>query len=99
MLIEKYTPQWINDYASIKCEIEKGLHGLNLTMEHIGSTSVPDLDSKPIIDIDIIYYHQGDFEKINFFNDVYLIDILLDFCSYISKTTSAIFYWKMMNEQ
>ena len=64
MLIEKYTPQWIKDYASIKCEIEKGLHGLNLTMEHIGSTSVPDLDSKPIIDIDIIYYHQGDFEKI-----------------------------------
>ena len=64
MLIEKYTSQWIKDYASIKCEIEKGLHGLNLTMEHIGSTSVPDLDSKPIIDIDIIYYHQGDFEKI-----------------------------------
>ena len=64
MLIEKYTSQWIKDYASIKCEIEKGLHGLNFTMEHIGSTSVPDLDSKPIIDIDIIYYHQGDFEKI-----------------------------------
>ncbi len=33
-------------------------------MEHIGSTSVPDLDSKSIIDIDIIYYHQDDFEKI-----------------------------------
>ena len=64
MLIEKYTPQWIKDYVSIKGEMEKGLHGLNLTMEHIGSTSVPDLDSKPIIDIDIIYYHQGDFEKI-----------------------------------
>lgn len=64
MLIEKYTSQWIKDYASIKGEIEKGLHGLNLTMEHIGSTSVTDLDSKPIIDIDIIYYHQGDFEKI-----------------------------------
>jgi hypothetical protein len=30
MLIEKYTSQWIKDYASIKCEIEKGLHGLNL---------------------------------------------------------------------
>ena len=64
MLIEKYTSKWIKDYASIKGEIEKGLHGLNLTMEHIGSTSVLDLDSKPIIDIDIIYYHQGDFEKI-----------------------------------
>jgi GrpB-like predicted nucleotidyltransferase (UPF0157 family) len=64
MLIEKYTSKWIKDYASIKREMEKGLHGLNYTMEHIGSTSVPDLDSKPIIDIDIIYYHQGDFEKI-----------------------------------
>jgi GrpB-like predicted nucleotidyltransferase (UPF0157 family) len=64
MLIEKYTSKWIEYYASIKREMEKGLLGLNYTMEHIGSTSVPDLDSKPIIDIDIIYYHQGDFEKI-----------------------------------
>lgn len=63
-LIEKYTSNWIEYYASIKREMEKGLHGLNYTMEHIGSTSVPNLDSKPIIDIDIIYYHQGDFEKI-----------------------------------
>ena len=63
-LIEKYTSKWMEDFASIKQEMEKGLHGLNYTMEHIGSTSVPDLDSKPIIDIDIIYYHQGDFEKI-----------------------------------
>jgi GrpB-like predicted nucleotidyltransferase (UPF0157 family) len=64
MLIEKYTSKWIEYYASIKREMENGLHGLNYTMEHIGSTSVPNLDSKPIIDIDIIYYHQGDFEKI-----------------------------------
>jgi GrpB-like predicted nucleotidyltransferase (UPF0157 family) len=63
-LIEKYTSKWMEDFASIKREMEKGLHGLNHTMEHIGSTSVPNLDSKPIIDIDIIYYHQGDFEKI-----------------------------------
>jgi GrpB-like predicted nucleotidyltransferase (UPF0157 family) len=63
-LIEKYTSKWMEDFSSIKREMEKGLQGLNYTMEHIGSTSVPNLDSKPIIDIDIIYYHQGDFEKI-----------------------------------
>ena len=34
------------------------------TIEHVGSTSVPKLDSKPIIDIDIIYSKQLDFEKI-----------------------------------
>jgi glycosyltransferase involved in cell wall biosynthesis len=63
-LIEKYTSKWMEDYASIKREMEKGLYGLNYTMEHIGSTSVPDLDSKPIIDIDIIFDDQEDFEKI-----------------------------------
>ena len=63
-LIEKYTSKWMEDFSSIKREMENGLLGLNYTMEHIGSTSVPDLDSKPIIDIDIIFDSQEDFEKI-----------------------------------
>ncbi len=48
----------------IKREIEIGLHGLDYSIEHIGSTAVPNLHSKPIIDIDIIYSKQLDFEKI-----------------------------------
>jgi GrpB-like predicted nucleotidyltransferase (UPF0157 family) len=64
MLIETYKSNWIKDFKDLKCEIENGLHGLVYTIEHIGSTSVPNLDSKPIIDIDIIYFKQPDFEKI-----------------------------------
>lgn len=64
MIIQKYTSNWIKDFNDIKNEIDKGLQGLTYTIEHIGSTSVPDLDSKPIIDIDIIYSKQLDFEKI-----------------------------------
>jgi GrpB-like predicted nucleotidyltransferase (UPF0157 family) len=64
MLIEKYTSKWVTDFADIKSEIENGLHGLDYTIEHVGSTSVPNLDSKPIIDIDIIYSKQLDFDKI-----------------------------------
>lgn len=64
MLIEKYTSTWIKDFENLKREIENGLHGLDFTIEHVGSTSVPNLDSKPIIDIDIIYAKQLDFEKI-----------------------------------
>jgi len=64
MLIEKYTLKWIKDFTDIKSEIDNGLHGLLYTIEHVGSTSVPNLDSKPIIDIDIIYPKQQDFEKI-----------------------------------
>ncbi len=64
MLIEKYNSNWIKDFADLKSEIANGLNGLVYTIEHVGSTSVPDLDSKPIIDIDIIYKKQIDFEKI-----------------------------------
>ncbi len=64
MLIESYTPNWINDFMNIKREIEIGLHGIDYSIEHIGSTAVPNLNSKPIIDIDMIYSQQADFEKI-----------------------------------
>jgi GrpB-like predicted nucleotidyltransferase (UPF0157 family) len=64
MLIEKYTSNWVKDFTDIKCEIENGLYGLEFSIEHVGSTSVPNLDSKPIIDIDIIYYKKLGFEKI-----------------------------------
>lgn len=64
MLIEKYTSNWTTDFADLKREIESGLYGLEYSIEHIGSTSVPNLDSKPIIDIDIIYENELEFEKI-----------------------------------
>ena len=40
------------------------LTGIKYCIEHVGSTSVPHLDSKPIIDIDIIYPDPSDFQKI-----------------------------------
>jgi GrpB-like predicted nucleotidyltransferase (UPF0157 family) len=64
MIIEVYTPNWIKDFTDIKSEIKNRLYGLVYTIEHVGSTSVPNLDSKPIIDIDIIFTKQLDFEKI-----------------------------------
>lgn len=64
MLIEKYSAGWINDFADLKSEIDKGLGGLNYLIEHVGSTSVPNLDAKPIIDIDIIYENKSEFENV-----------------------------------
>lgn len=64
MLLKKYSPNWINDLNNIKGEIEKALTGLSFSIEHVGSTAVPKLDSKAIIDIDIIYTEEADFEKI-----------------------------------
>ncbi len=64
MLIEKYSPNWPHFFNDIKREIENALYGIEYNIEHIGSTSVPYLDAKPIIDIDIIYSTQADFLRI-----------------------------------
>jgi GrpB-like predicted nucleotidyltransferase (UPF0157 family) len=64
MILEKYTSNWIQNFTDIKREIELVFDGILYSIEHIGSTSVPNLDSKPIIDIDIIYFDPPDFEKI-----------------------------------
>jgi len=64
MVLKKYTSNWIKNFTDIKREIEISLDGIEYSIEHVGSTSVPHLDSKPIIDIDIIYPDPSDFEKI-----------------------------------
>ena len=64
MLLKKYSTKWINDFSLIKGEIEKALSGLTFSIEHVGSTAVPNLDAKPVIDIDFIYTEQPDFERI-----------------------------------
>ncbi|KAA9346790.1 GrpB family protein [Larkinella humicola] len=64
MILEKYTSNWIKNFTDIQREIEPSLDGIDYSIEHVGSTSVPHLDSKPIIDIDIIYSDTSDFEKI-----------------------------------
>lgn len=64
MLIEKYNPAWVTQFNAIKSQLETVLGGLECSIEHVGSTAVPNLDSKPIIDIDIVYQAKSDFEKI-----------------------------------
>jgi len=64
MLIKKYTSDWVQHFAELKREIDIGLNGLEYQIEHVGSTSIPKLDSKPIIDIDIVYKTTTEFEKI-----------------------------------
>lgn len=64
MLLKKYTSDWIENFIDLKNEIDKRLNRLKYRIEHVGSTSVPGLDSKNIIDIDIIYESESEFNKI-----------------------------------
>jgi len=54
IIVVPYDTNWINEFERIKNELEHALAGLILTIEHIGSTAVPGLYAKPIIDIDIV---------------------------------------------
>ncbi|KAF1848841.1 acyl-CoA N-acyltransferase [Cucurbitaria berberidis CBS 394.84] len=53
--VEQYNPEWPQQFQTIKSELETYLKDVAyLSIEHIGSTSVPGLAAKPIIDTDII---------------------------------------------
>lgn len=54
VIVLPYDPTWKDAFCRIKQELEKALLSSILTIEHVGSTSVEGLPSKPIIDIDII---------------------------------------------
>lgn len=51
IVIETYNPKWIDDFAAQHAILSKTLAGFDAVIEHIGSTSVPGLGAKPIIDI------------------------------------------------
>lgn len=49
--IVKYNPEWVTIYNCLHLELNALLRDFNPVVEHIGSTSVPDLASKPIVDV------------------------------------------------
>ena len=64
MLIEAYQAEWVENFKEIEFEIQCALGEFEYGIEHVGSTAVPGLASKPIIDIDIIYQTDSEFERI-----------------------------------
>jgi len=62
MLIQEYQEKWLEDFKAIESVITDALIGLNIFIEHVGSTAVPKLAAKPIIDVDIVYGKDVPFE-------------------------------------
>ena len=54
VVVRPYDASWAQDFLDIRRELEEALSGLALRIEHVGSTSVPGLSAKPIIDIDVV---------------------------------------------
>jgi GrpB-like predicted nucleotidyltransferase (UPF0157 family) len=53
--VETYDSRWPRDFERIRLDLEAALGEVDLLrIEHVGSTSVPGLAAKPILDIDVV---------------------------------------------
>lgn len=50
-----YDPGWVEDFAAVEAALRSALAGVPLlAVGHVGSTSVPGLPAKPVIDVDVV---------------------------------------------
>ena len=51
VIVAPYDPAWAEEFAAERARMAAALGGVPCVIEHVGSTSVPGLAAKPIIDI------------------------------------------------
>ena len=55
VVVEPYNPAWATQFELVKAELEEILYGVRyISIAHVGSTSVPGLAAKPVIDLSVI---------------------------------------------
>ena len=54
ILVVPYDPVWPERFQAIRARVEPALGDIAIAIEHVGSTSVPGLAAKPVIDIDVV---------------------------------------------
>jgi len=52
--VVEYDPDWIKLFEELRNTVLPVLSDIVVTIEHVGSTSVPGLASKPIVDMDVV---------------------------------------------
>jgi GrpB-like predicted nucleotidyltransferase (UPF0157 family) len=59
-MIADYDPRWPEQFETLRSRIAAALGDLAIAIEHIGSTAVPGLAAKPVIDIDVLMRSDAD---------------------------------------
>jgi GrpB-like predicted nucleotidyltransferase (UPF0157 family) len=60
IVISEYDPRWPELFCELRDGLPAGLRMRARSIEHIGSTAVPGLAAKPIIDIDVVVADEAD---------------------------------------
>jgi GrpB-like predicted nucleotidyltransferase (UPF0157 family) len=59
VIVVAYDPSWPALFERIRASVWPAVHDLATGIEHVGSTSVPGLAAKPIVDLDIVVRSAG----------------------------------------
>jgi len=59
-----YDSMWPAEFERLGAALYDALSGVGVTIEHVGSTAVPGLLAKPILDIDVVYPTAVDFDVV-----------------------------------
>lgn len=62
-LVEKYNPDWISWFETIEKYLGPDIRSSCLRIEHVGSTSVPGMIAKPIVDL-ILVIERSHFKRV-----------------------------------
>jgi GrpB-like predicted nucleotidyltransferase (UPF0157 family) len=60
VIVVPYDPAWVTTFKQVRARIVPLFGDLAVGVEHIGSTAVPGLDAKPIVDVDVVVRHDAD---------------------------------------
>lgn len=52
--VSDYDPEWPNLFRQVREKIWPNIRDFAIAIEHVGSTSVPGLAAKPVLDIDVV---------------------------------------------
>ena len=55
-LVQSYDPAWPSQFQRVADFVTSGLAGVCHTVEHVGSTAIPGMTAKPIIDLDVVIF-------------------------------------------
>jgi len=64
MILASYDPNWAVEFSGIEAALAAALGKHILRIEHVGSTSIPGLRAKPILDIDVVIPDYGGFADV-----------------------------------
>ena len=75
IIIQDYNLQWAEQFESLKSFLTPNFNNKIIKIEHVGSTSVPGMKAKPIIDLDIVIENNNDILNVFKFNfRVFILD-------------------------